>query len=179
MNRRVFLYVPSVISLTRLAMAAAFAMSHESVMRVWLILGASLTDFLDGWLARRANLATKWGALIDPIADRMFVFTAVCVFLFEGSIDTAQYFMLIARDFMTAVGFLVARIVTWLRPVTFRARLSGKVVTALQLLALIALLLQPHRARALILLVGATSLWAIVDYTLMLWRERERERSPA
>lgn len=174
MNRRVLLYVPSVISLTRLAMAVAFAVSEAPATRVALILAASLTDFLDGWLARRANLTTKWGALIDPIADRMFVFTAVCVFLFEGAIGTVQYFMLISRDFMTAVGFLVARVVSWLRPVTFRARLSGKIVTALQLLALLALLMQPHRAGALIVLVGVTSLWAIVDYTLMLWRERER-----
>lgn len=174
MNRRVLLYLPSVISLTRLAMAAAFAMIPTPATRVALILAASLTDFLDGWLARRANLTTKWGALIDPIADRMFVFTAVCVFLFEGAIGTAQYFMLISRDVMTAVGFLVARAVSWLRPVTFRARLSGKIVTTLQLLALLALLMQPQRAGALILLVGVTSVWAIVDYTLMLWRERAR-----
>lgn len=174
MNRRVLLYLPSVISLTRLAMAAAFAMIPSPATRVALILAASLTDFLDGWLARRANLTTKWGALIDPIADRMFVFTAVCIFLFEGAISTAQYFMLISRDVMTAVGFLVARAVTWLRPVRFRARLSGKIVTTLQLLALLAVLMQPHRAGVLIVLVGVTSIWAIVDYTLMLWRERAR-----
>ena len=174
MNRRVLLYLPSVISLTRLAMAAAFAMIPTPATRVALVLAASLTDFLDGWLARRANLTTKWGALIDPIADRMFVFTAVCVFLFEGAIGTSQYFMLISRDFMTAVGFLVARAVSWLRPITFRARLSGKIVTTLQLAALIAVLMQPQWARTLILLVGLTSVWAIADYTLMLWRERER-----
>lgn len=174
MKRRALLYLPSVISLTRLAMAAAFAMIPAPATRVWLILFASLTDFLDGWLARRANLTTKWGALIDPVADRMFVFTAVCVFLFEGLISTSQYFILISRDFMTAVGFLVARAVSWLRPITFRARLSGKVATTLQLMALLAVLLQPQQATYLILAVGVTSGWAIVDYTLMLWRERDR-----
>lgn len=174
MDRRPLLYLPSVISLTRLAMAAAFAMVTTPATRVWLILAASLTDFLDGYLARRANLTTKWGALIDPVADRMFVFTAVCVFLFEGLISTSQYFILISRDFMTAVGFLVARAVSWLRPITFRARLSGKVATALQLLALLAILMQPHQAPSLIVAVGVSSLWAIIDYTLMLWREREQ-----
>jgi CDP-diacylglycerol--glycerol-3-phosphate 3-phosphatidyltransferase len=174
MDRRPLLYLPSLISLTRLGMAAAFIAVSTPAARVGLILAASLTDFLDGWLARRANLTTKWGALIDPIADRMFVFTAVCVFLFEGAISTVQYFILISRDFMTAVGFLVARAVSWLRPITFRARLSGKIATSLQLLALLALLMQPHQAPRLILMVGAASAWAIVDYTLMLWRERER-----
>lgn len=155
-------------------MAVAFALTTAPGTRLALVVAASLTDYLDGWLARRANLATKWGALIDPIADRIFVFTAVCIFLFEGAITSTQYFVLISRDIMTAVGFLVARAVTWLRPVAFRARLSGKIVTTLQLATLVAILMRPHLADVLITLVGMTSLWAVIDYTLMLWRERER-----
>ena len=155
-------------------MAVAFALTIAPGTRLALVVAASLTDYLDGWLARRANLATKWGALIDPIADRIFVFTAVCIFLFEGAITSTQYFVLISRDIMTAIGFLVARAVTWLRPVAFRARLSGKIVTTLQLATLVAILMRPHLADVLITLVGMTSLWAVIDYTLMLWRERER-----
>ena len=174
MNRRTLLLLPSAISLSRLFMAVAFALTIAPGTRLALVVAASLTDYLDGWLARRANLATKWGALIDPIADRIFVFTAVCIFLFEGAITSTQYFVLISRDIMTAVGFLVARAVTWLRSVAFRARLSGKIVTTLQLATLVAILMRPHLADVLITLVGMTSLWAVIDYTLMLWRERER-----
>jgi len=174
MNRRTLLLLPSAISLSRLFMAVAFALTIAPGTRLALVVAASLTDYLDGWLARRANLATKWGALIDPIADRIFVFTAVCIFLFEGAITSTQYFVLISRDIMTAVGFLVARAVTWLRPVAFRARLSGKIVTTLQLATLVAILMRPHLADVLITLVGMTSLWAVIDYTMMLWRERER-----
>lgn len=174
MDRRRLLYLPSAISLTRLVMAVAFVALPDPATRVKLIVAASITDYFDGFIARRANLITKWGALIDPIADRMFVFTAVCVYLFEGAIGSAQYFMLISRDLMTAIGFLVARSVSWLRPVAFRARIPGKIVTTLQLAALIAVLMFPHRVGTLIYLVGATSLWAIIDYTLMLWRERAR-----
>lgn len=175
MDRPWFAFVPNLLSLTRLGMAAAFAWDDRPVVRTWLILSAALTDFLDGWLARRANLASRWGALLDPVADRMFVFTAVCAFLFEGRIDTLGYAQLILRDLMTAIGFLVARAVPWLRPIPFRARLSGKVVTTLQLAALVAVLMQPHLAPTLIRLVGVTSVWAVIDYTLMLWRERARE----
>lgn len=172
MNRRPLLVLPSLISLTRLGMAAAFAMIPAPATRVAIVVAASLTDFLDGWLARRANLTTRWGALIDPIADRMFVFTAVCVFLLEGAISSTQYFVLLSRDIMTAIGFLVARSSPRLRPIPFRARLSGKIVTTLQLAVLLALLLRPEQAGILIVLVGVTAAWAIVDYTLMLWRER-------
>ena len=53
--------------------------------RVGLIGAAAATDFLDGWLARRVNAASRWGALIDPIADRFFVLTAVATMLFSGA----------------------------------------------------------------------------------------------
>ena len=168
------LNLPNVISLSRFALAAAFVAMPGTRPRVALIVVASLNDFLDGYLARRSGTTTRWGALIDPAADRVFVFTAICTYLFEGLISTGQYFTFIARDLATALGFLVARAVSWLRPVEFKARMSGKVVTALQLLALLVVLLAPGWVRPLVVAIGVASAVAIVDYTLMLWRARAR-----
>ena len=81
---------------------------------------------------------------------------------------------MIMRDLATAVGFLVSRMIPWLRTVTFQARLSGKVVTVLQLITLAALLVAPAVAPWLIALVGVTSVLSIADYTLALWRARAR-----
>jgi cardiolipin synthase len=174
MDHGSLLSLPNIVSLSRLVMAALFVMFPSPQPRLALIVAASITDYLDGWLARRANQITKWGALIDPIADRIFVFTAVCVFLLESAITSTQYFVLISRDLMTAIGFLVARSISWLRPIAFRARAAGKIVTALQLATLVALIVRPAIVDALVLLVGIASLIAVVDYTLMLWRERTR-----
>lgn len=174
MDRGVFLSLPNAVSLSRLVLAAAFVAESGRAWRVGLILAAALTDFLDGYLARRRGSATTWGAMLDPIADRVFVLTAVSSFLFESNITTAQYFTLIARDLATAVGFLVARAIAWLRPVVFSARPSGKIVTVAQLLALAAVLVYPAAAWLLIAVVGLVSLYAIVDYTVALWRARER-----
>ncbi|MDB4900059.1 MAG: CDP-alcohol phosphatidyltransferase family protein, partial [Gemmatimonadetes bacterium] len=140
--------------------------------RVGLIGAAAATDFLDGWLARRANATTRWGALLDPIADRVFVLTAVGTFLFTGALSTGAYFVLIMRDLATAIGFLVARVIPWLRPVVFKARIMGKVVTVLQLLALAAVLIAPAAVPTLLIGVGIVSIVAIGDYTLALWRAR-------
>lgn len=166
--------LPNVLSLSRLVLAAAFVVFSEPGQRVALILVAALSDWLDGFLARRANLATRWGALLDPITDRIFVFTAVCVYLVERQITPVQYLVLIFRDLMTAIGFLVAKSVSWLRPVTFRARLAGKLVTALQLLVLVAVLARPALVPPLIPVIGVLAVVAVVDYTLLLWRERAR-----
>jgi CDP-diacylglycerol--glycerol-3-phosphate 3-phosphatidyltransferase/cardiolipin synthase len=174
MSRDSLATVPNVLSLSRLGLAAVFVVVQEPLYRFGVLVLAALTDFLDGWFARRANLTSRWGALLDPITDRIFVFTAVCVFLFERQLTTLQYFVLIFRDIMTAIGFLVAKSVSWLRPITFRARLAGKLVTTLQLATLIAVLLRPDMVRGLVVAVGIVAVIAVVDYTLLLWRERVR-----
>ncbi len=172
--RRELRALPNIISGSRVPLAAAFVFADGSRARLAIVAIAAATDFLDGWVARRVNAKSRWGALIDPIADRFFVLTAIATFLFEGAISTRQYFVFLSRDLATAVGFLVARSVTWLRPVEFKARWSGKVVTGLQLAAVLAMLVAPRVAPTLILLVGVASAVSIADYTLALWRARAR-----
>jgi cardiolipin synthase (CMP-forming) len=170
--RASFRALPNMLSLSRVALAAAFVVCRTVEVRLGLVAVAGATDFLDGYIARRAKLTTRWGALIDPIADRVFALVAVSAFLFDGSLSTIGYFVMISRDLMTAVGFLVARMVSWLKPVEFKARFSGKLVTVLQLLAFVALLEFRTWVTALLWLVGLASLYSIVDYTWALWRAR-------
>ncbi len=170
--------LPNVVSLSRFVLAAGFLASTGNGERVALVGVASLTDFLDGWLARRRNAVSRWGALIDPLADRAFVLAAVITLLLQGQLTLAQVGVLLLRDIMTAIGFLVARSVAWLRPVAFRARPLGKVVTALQLLALVTALVWPRWVTPLVVVLGIVSVAATVDYTLLLWRERDRTLKP-
>ena len=156
----------------RFVLAAVFVAARDPIVRFMLVAVASVSDVLDGWLARRQHATTRSGALIDPIADRVFVFTAVCAFLAEGAISTASYFVLLSRDIMTLIGYFVARSVPWLRTVEFRARRLGKVVTALQLLTLVAVIVAPSTVPTLVIVVGAASAASVADYTLTLWRER-------
>src|SRR4051812_16473633 len=165
--------LPNAISFSRLLLAAGFVGADTGV-RVGLVGVAAMTDFLDGWLARRVNAATRWGALIDPIADRVFALAAVGALVAGGQLSWVGFIVMLSRDIMTALGFFVARIVPWLRPVEFKARFPGKLVTTLQFVTLLAVLLKPSFVTPMLVLVGVTSLWAIVDYTLALWRARAR-----
>jgi len=172
MNRERLVTLPNAVSMSRLVLAAVFVAARDPIARFTLVAVASGTDFLDGWLARRQHATSRSGALIDPIADRVFVFTAVCAFLIEGALSTASYFILLSRDIMTLIGYVVARSVPWLRAVEFRARWLGKVVTALQLLTLVAVIVAPSAVPTLVIVVGAASAASVADYTLTLWRER-------
>jgi len=188
--------LPNAISMSRVLLAALFIGARWE-QRLLFIALASLSDFLDGWLARRRHIASRWGALIDPLTDRIFVFVAICVYLFEGQITTWQYAAFLLRDLMTAVGFLVAKAMPSLRMVDFRARWSGKVVTVLQLLVLLAIPLRYLAVRlwlenvpdahwvinnhlvinCLFIAVGIAAAWSVVDYTLDLKRARGHVRT--
>lgn len=161
--------LPNVVSLSRLVLAVAFIAFNDNAIRVALIVAAGFTDFLDGWLARRHHTSSSMGALIDPIADRVFVLTALSVYLYDGKITTPEYFIVLSRDFATAIGFLVARVVPWLRPAIFQARMLGKTVTVLQLTLLVVVVLWREPVDYLVLVIGAFSAASIVDYTLALW----------
>jgi cardiolipin synthase (CMP-forming) len=171
--RRALGSLPNLLSCSRLVLAAGFVAAGAVEARVGLIGVAAATDFLDGWVARRVRATSRWGALLDPIADRVFVLTVVGTFLFTGLLSTSAYFILLMRDLATAVGFVVARIVPWLRPVEFKARLLGKIVTVLQLLTLASVLVFPAGVPTLLGALAVTSVLSIADYTLALWRCRQ------
>lgn len=176
MERGTFFNLPNSISLSRLLLAFGFVVIDGAWQRVILIFAAGATDFLDGWLARRAKSSSVAGALIDPITDRIFVLAAVSSYLVEGRLTTGQYFIFLSRDIATAVGFMVARFIPGLSAASFQARLLGKTVTMLQLATLFAVLVAPRSVQVLVLLIGAVSAVSIVDYTAALERAR-REAS--
>jgi cardiolipin synthase len=166
--------LPNIISSSRLLLAAGFAVVTDADRRLGLVGLAAFTDFLDGWIARRAEWTTKWGALLDPIADRVFALAAVVTFVVMGELSIVGALVMISRDIMTAIGFFVARIIPWLRPVEFKARLLGKIVTFLQFVTFVALLRFPAAVTVCLWLVGIASLFSVIDYTLALWRARAR-----
>jgi phosphatidylglycerophosphate synthase len=164
--------LPNVLSLSRLVFAVAFVAADGVMARVGFVSAAGLSDVLDGWLARRMNAATRWGALIDPAADRIFVLAAALSLVAGDALTVPAALLLISRDIATAIGFLVAIVVPWLRPTEFRARWLGKLVTILQFLTLFAALVAPALVSPLLVLVAVTAAWSIVDYTAVLWRTR-------
>jgi cardiolipin synthase (CMP-forming) len=164
--------LPNIISSSRVFLAAAFAVAGDSNARLGLVGLAGLTDFLDGWITRRGKWTSRSGALIDPISDRVFALVAVLTFVFTGALSPFGCLVMISRDIMTAIGFIVARIVPNLQQVAFKARFSGKLVTTLQLITFVALLRGPQWVGACLWVVGAASLYSIVDYTYALWKAR-------
>jgi CDP-diacylglycerol--glycerol-3-phosphate 3-phosphatidyltransferase/cardiolipin synthase len=165
--------LPNVLSLSRLLLAVFFLPAGHAA-RIALICLAGATDFLDGWVARRTNTTTRWGALLDPISDRVFVLVAIVTYVLNGELSVVESLLLLSRDIATALAFFVARTVPRLRAVEFKARFPGKIVTVLQLVTLLALVVGAQPLTPFIVLVALASALAIADYAHAVLRARAR-----
>jgi CDP-diacylglycerol--glycerol-3-phosphate 3-phosphatidyltransferase len=165
---RTLVSVPNLLSLARFPLAVSFALAETNLQRVALVGMASATDLLDGWLARRWGHTSRWGALLDPIADKTFVLVAFATFVARGALAPRDLVTILFRDIATLVGAVVAWTMPGLDPKSFKARMPGKVVTVLQLAALLVLCVAPESLRPLVIAVGLASIVAVADYTLAL-----------
>ena len=175
MNRTRLLALLHTLSLSRLGFAVLFVLAPDDPTRVALALASGLTDVLDGWLARRWDLTTPVGAVLDPACDRAFVVTAVVTLTVEGRLSPIAAGLLLLRDALTVVAWLTSRLVVAWRGLRFQARLAGKLVTLLQFITLLAVLLWPASVPVLVTLTGVLAAAAVVDYARNL---QQRTRPP-
>ena len=123
---------------------------------------ASLTDWLDGYLARRRKQVTTIGQLMDPIADKLLV-TAALVSLVQMDLAPAwMVAVILGREFLIT-GF---RGVAYARGVTIAASPLGKVKMAAQVVAILLLILGQDRLQPFYLL-GQIALWVVMLTTLV------------
>lgn len=94
---------------------------------------ASLTDMLDGHIARSRNLVTDFGKFVDPLADKILASAALIALVDMGKISGWIVIIIIAREF-TVTGF---RVLAASKGVTIAASPWGKVKTITQLIAII------------------------------------------
>ena len=69
---------------------------------------ASFTDYLDGHIARRDGLVTNFGKLMDPLADKLLVFSALICFIPKGRASTIGVFIILARELLVTSVRLIA-----------------------------------------------------------------------
>ncbi|MBU5254811.1 CDP-diacylglycerol--glycerol-3-phosphate 3-phosphatidyltransferase [Tissierella praeacuta] len=98
---------------------------------------ASLTDTLDGYVARSRNMITNFGKFVDPLADKVLVSAALISLVELGKVPGWVVVLIIAREF-TITGF---RIIAASEGINIAASSLGKIKTITQLVAIIALLL--------------------------------------
>ncbi len=98
--------LPNAITLSRLVLTAVFVAgtAFETALGHWIALIsfviAAISDFVDGWLARKLGLVTPMGKLLDPLADKILVGAAFVYLSAEGFCPVWVTVMILAREFL-------------------------------------------------------------------------------
>jgi cardiolipin synthase len=98
--------VPNVLSMVRLALVPVFLLlviRGEDALALATLVVSSLTDYLDGWIARRFDQITRLGRVLDPAADRLYIFATVIGLAFRDLVPWWLVAILVARDLMLVV----------------------------------------------------------------------------
>lgn len=138
---------------------------------------AGFTDWLDGYLARRLGLTSRFGAFLDPVADKLMVTTAL-VLVVQGD---PQWYIALAAAIIIGREIAISALREWMAEIGARSQVAvspfGKIKTVLQMVGLGAMLyLRPIWGMdvytfGLVLLMAsaALTLWSMIEYLRAAW----------
>lgn len=127
-------------------MIPAYGIWHyiSCVICAALFIGASVTDMLDGKIARRDNLVTDFGKFLDPIADKFMVIGALFVLLYKfDNLNTLLIFTLIVVVFRELAVTSMRLVVSTGQNIVIAANYLGKIKTVSQIVAISTVFLEP------------------------------------
>lgn len=176
------LNLPNVLTIARIALIPVFALIYfftdEHYWVASLFFGAAaFTDWLDGYLARRLNQTTRFGAFLDPVADKLIVVTALVLLIgnhasllltIPGVVIIGREIVISAlREWMAEMDRRGVVAVSWIG----RAKTTMQMVAIFMLLANPPVLGRPWVIVGLVLLYAAAllTLWSMATYLRAAW----------
>lgn len=100
------LTVPNLLSFVRLALVPVFLvflLTGQDIAALLVLIFSSVTDFLDGWLARRLHQITRLGQLLDPAADRLYIIATLLGLAIRDVVPWWLVAVIVGRDLMLVV----------------------------------------------------------------------------
>jgi len=179
-NKEIF-NLPNCITMVRIAVMPVLFFLVLSPGRIFsliiaiLFIAASVTDFLDGYVARRYNIVTKMGKLLDPIADKLLISTAMIMMIPIGRIPAWVVVIIIMRDiFVDGLRSIASS-----EGLIIQARTLGKQKTLCQIIAVSALLIHypifwidAHVVGTVVLYIALIlTVWSGADYFRQFHRD--------
>ena len=139
-----------------------------TVVGAFLFIAASITDMLDGKIARRDGLVTDFGKFLDPLADKFMVIGALLCIFFNSSMSgnkvmsTVFFFSLVVVFFRELAVTSIRLVASSSSGVVIAANMLGKIKTVTQIVAICSALLEPVLIRIIGMLIGEGSIPEVV-----------------
>lgn len=166
--------IPGLLSLSRIPLAAAFALAvHEPTTAFAVLLAAGITDIADGWYARTFHQVTPTGAALDGVTDKLFVATVAVTLVATGHLAPWSVALLGTREIgelPLVLWVALSRRARRARSEQATANAIGKVATALQFVAVSAALFHAPYARGWVVATAVAGAAAAFSY----WRRAFR-----
>ena len=168
----------SKITLVRVAMIPAFMVTMylsggSAGIWMWISLGifilASLTDYVDGQIARKFNQVSDFGKFLDPLADKLLTIAAMCMYC-EWDIFPAWALMIVLTREFAVTGL---RLIAVQKGNVIAAGWSGKVKTASTMVGLCAMMAFPGvviLSDLVMLVIVGTTVYSGVEYFIQNWK---------
>lgn len=191
------LNLPNVLTLIRLGLIPVFIIlfylpsDRSNFYAAIIFIVAALTDLLDGYLARKLKLTTKFGAFLDPVADKIIVCTALVLIVEHYALYRDPLYPEIGKFITIPSMIIVAREITvsalreWMAELGKRANVAvswiGKWKTTIQLTAIAGLIWRHsepviYASVALLLLATVLTIWSMVMYLKAAWVYMKEEK---
>lgn len=169
--------IPIIITFSRILLIPLFVLfaAAAPLLGAAIFAVASITDLLDGYIARRSGQVTKFGILLDPIADKLLVISALIVFVDMELVPAWMAIIIIAREFLVTG----LRIVALTKDIVIPAEAGGKVKMTAQISSILVLLVDKANLLPFDLYVtGIALLWIALltglvsgmQYFVLFWR---------
>lgn len=168
----------SKITLARVAMIPAYLVAmylSGGAAGPWMWAGlaifilASLTDYIDGQIARRCNQVSDFGKFLDPLADKLLTIAAMSMFCEWGRFPAWALMIVLTREF--AVSGL--RMVAAAKGSVIAAGWSGKIKTASTMVGLCVLMVFPENTAVIwtvVTLIAVTTVYSGTEYFIKNWK---------
>lgn len=135
---------------------------------------ASITDFLDGYVARKTGQITKFGIILDPIADKFLVISALILLVDMAKLSVWIATIIVVREFLVTA----LRVVALSKDIVIPAEMGGKLKTGFQIAAILCLILDMTLFGIDIYDAGVILMWIAVflsvtsgiQYTVSFWK---------
>ncbi|MCC6554854.1 MAG: CDP-alcohol phosphatidyltransferase family protein [Polyangiaceae bacterium] len=159
---------PNLLSLARLPLAALFPfVAARPGPALAVLCAAGLTDVLDGWIARRSGRVTATGAVVDPIADKVFALAVVGSLLAHGRLPLWGIPALLSREILEvplALWIALAPRFRGTRLEGARANIPGKLATMVQFAAVLCAIALPAALEATLIAAAVAGAAAGISY---------------
>ena len=130
-------YLPNLLTIFRFFLVYPIVIcifENQFIFAIGFFVLAGISDFLDGYLARKLSATSEFGMIADPIADKTLIIGTLISLSIVGKIDLWLAYMILGRDMIAVVGFILASIL--LSPYKVKTHFSGKAYTAFLLIFL-------------------------------------------